>query len=100
MLANVDREEPKAPANAEGLSEETIYLPASVAESEPRTNYVARNLSRCVLHIETPLLALQLDGLRSCIIRCSNVDGSVMINNCVDCKFILVCRQVHFGLVL
>ena len=94
-VCKVDREGGKAPANVEDLSEETVYLPVSAAESEPRSSYVARNLSHCVLNIETPLLALQLDGLRNCSVRCSYVDGSVMINNCVDCKFVLMCRQVH-----
>lgn len=58
-----------------------------------------------VFHLELPkegelelLPALHLYGLRECQVFCRPVTGSILLENCQDCLFVLAAQQVrNFG---
>ncbi|KYQ94246.1 tubulin folding cofactor C [Tieghemostelium lacteum] len=57
---------------------------------------VMSSLDDCKITIKKPLNALKLDGLNDCVIKSlSPINGSIFIDNCSNCTFILASRQIR-----
>eukprot|EP00939_MAST-03C_sp_MAST-3C-sp1_P001318 g1318.t1 len=53
------------------------------------------NLNGCVVGICKRLGTARFVGLKACHVYCGPIDGSVFIDRCQDCKFVLASRQVR-----
>ncbi|TPX72740.1 hypothetical protein SpCBS45565_g00175 [Spizellomyces sp. 'palustris'] len=69
------------PAHAEGLATTS-------------KDYYLLNLDRCVISmLTTPVAALHAKKLRNCLVIAGPIAGSVLLENCENCVFVLACRQ-------
>ncbi|KND01704.1 uncharacterized protein SPPG_03499 [Spizellomyces punctatus DAOM BR117] len=57
-------------------------------------DYYLLNLDRCVISmLTTPVAALHAKKLRNCLVIAGPIAGSVLLENCENCVFVLACRQ-------
>ncbi|CAH1800216.1 unnamed protein product [Owenia fusiformis] len=52
-------------------------------------------LNHCTVKLFGAPSAIHINKLQDCTILCGPVSGSVFIDNCVDCKFVLACQQLR-----
>ncbi|VDL94980.1 unnamed protein product [Schistocephalus solidus] len=53
------------------------------------------NLEHCVIYIEGVAGNLMAHGLRGCTVYAQPVASSILLQDCVDCHFVLACRQLR-----
>eukprot|EP00938_MAST-03A_sp_MAST-3A-sp1_P003786 g3786.t1 len=53
------------------------------------------NLKNCTVAVCVRLGTLRLTNVRDCEIYCGPIDGSVFVNDCTNCRFVLASRQLR-----
>lgn len=86
-----------------------LPLTSRKVDDEPR-DIILTSLEACVIDLlpreraattstlaDLTITALYGRGLRQCVIVAGQVQGSVRLEDCVDCRFVLGCHQVRLS---
>ena len=74
------------------LTGQTVKMQHSQVASK---DVALENLQQCIIEIYGPPSALHINKLRDCKIFCGPVSGSIFIENCQNCVFVLACHQLR-----
>ncbi|KAJ3005212.1 hypothetical protein HKX48_000806 [Thoreauomyces humboldtii] len=75
------------------VQHQRIILPASTTEESSRDHELA-GLKNCVVSLlDASVAAIHASNLENCLIFVGPVGGSVLIESCRSCVFVLTCRQ-------
>ena len=78
--------------NFVGRKSETLVM----QETEVTNHDVAlSDLTDCTVILYGSPSAIHVDKLVGCTVRCGPVSGSIFIDQCVDCVFVLACQQLR-----
>jgi hypothetical protein len=74
------------------LSDATLSLSSSDINNK---DVALSKLTKCKVILKGAPCAVHVDKLTSCTVLCGPVSGSIFINDCVDCTFVIACQQLR-----
>ncbi|KAI8820987.1 tubulin binding cofactor C-domain-containing protein [Fimicolochytrium jonesii] len=70
------------------------YIRPATSTQDDAKDYKLSNLTHCVVSIlGTPIAALHATHLQHCLVITGPISGSLFIQDCVGCVFVVACRQ-------
>ncbi|XP_074660584.1 tubulin-specific chaperone C-like [Tubulanus polymorphus] len=68
----------------------------SKSEEEINNKDVAlSNLSDCTIKLTGAPSAMHVNKLKDCVVLCGPISGSIFIDNCSNCSFVVACQQLR-----
>jgi len=73
----------------------TLYISSEDSSAIAANDFSLENLTNCKVYIMQVLRALRMNQLTECLVVMAPVNGSIFIENCNNCTFVIASQQLR-----